>query len=222
MKYFKFFSEGFSLFEDVPYNATDEYRLTISGHGSLDGGIEILDQPSNFIGPEKLISILNNYFGNDIFKYRHIRLLFCYSADNKSWYSGSFAGNFSRLLPDPKRFIVEAYEGTIGLAMTACYERDETLSFEEISRFNRTNYREENPKMILASDYDTSDVNNLLFRSSKITHHKINQLKNAFWNSVDEIEDTFDSCEPLRLIDIVASRIYFCNGKSSKNINDFR
>ncbi|PHM29719.1 hypothetical protein [Xenorhabdus budapestensis] len=223
MKYLKFFPEGFHLFEDVPYNAPNERRLTISGHGTLREGLRTLDRSLNFIEPEKLILILNRYLENDIFRYRHIRLLFCYSADNRGWYSDSFAGRFSRLLPNPDRIIVEAYEGEIEVMVTDYDKR--IRAFEDISRLDwnasMSNNRDGEPKRVLASDYDIDDMYEFLF-GSKSAYSETTRLKTAFWNSVNEFEYTFETCDPVELKDILASRIFFCNGKSSRNINDFR
>ncbi|PHM57399.1 hypothetical protein [Xenorhabdus hominickii] len=232
MKYLKFFSEGFHVFEDVCSGASKEPRLSVSGHGIAGGSLANLESRTlnpearihglsgvQFIEPEKLLAILNRYFKHDMPKYRHIRLLFCYSADRDRWGS-SFAANFSRLLPNPERVIVEAYQGVIHMN-TVDYQK-RTNSFEDLSELDwsssSANYND--PKRILTSDYDIDVVNQFLF-NSMTEHSEAPNMKKAFWNSVEEFEDFFETCNPVQMRDILASRVFFRNGRSSKNITDF-
>ncbi|OTA18166.1 hypothetical protein Xbed_03162 [Xenorhabdus beddingii] len=218
MKYLKFFSEGFHIFEDVRNDNTRERRLNISGHGTV-GKLATLDLESKFIDPEKLIAILNRYFKDNLSQYRHVRLLFCHSAD-RGWYGDSFAARFSRLLANSDQVIVEAYQGVVNVGATNYNEP--TRSFEDFSQFDWrdsiTNDRNSGMKRVLASDYDINFIHKSLFRSAS-PHNE--GIKTAFWNSVEELESTFETCNPVHIMDILASRIFFCNGLSSRNINDF-
>ncbi|KMJ44292.1 hypothetical protein AB204_15165 [Xenorhabdus khoisanae] len=128
MKYLKFFSEGFHVFEDVRHDASRALRLNISGHGIAGG--KMANVEFGPMGPEKLISILYKYFRHAMPRYRHIRLLFCHSA-GRDEYGNSFAASFSRLLPNSAQVIVEAYQGVIDVTRTH-YSRT-TNSFEDIS-----------------------------------------------------------------------------------------
>ncbi|PHM37280.1 hypothetical protein [Xenorhabdus innexi] len=255
MKYLKFFPEGFYLFEDVPHNATGEPRLTIVGHGvefEIFGhaiptghlGTLGLGGSSFQMGPRKLVSILNQYVGNDLGNYRHIRLLICYAGD-KLWYRGgiSFAGRFSQLLPNPDRVIVEAYKGKV-VINTADYDtitRGFAHHYKQEGRFVAANRKiflaalerkpvrflryDERPKDLLTSVYP-HDVNRMLFglssRFDKGYGITIDEIKRKLWDSFVNIEKRFDSCEPVQLPFVLSSRVFFCNGKSSTNINDFR
>ncbi|MBI6550321.1 hypothetical protein [Xenorhabdus lircayensis] len=216
MKYLKCFSEGFHVFEDVRNDGSKELRLTISGHGIV-GNLLTLDLESKLIDPEKLLSILNRYFKHEMSQYRHIRLLFCYSAD-RGWCRDSFAARFSRLLSNPDQVVVEAYQGIINLRNTNYYAP--TNSFEDLSQFDwhASIIRDGEPKRVLSSDYDIDFVHNNLFRP---TNPHSETIKTAFWNSVEEFEDTFETCNPVYIIDILSSRVFFCNGRASRNINDF-
>ncbi|QTL40872.1 hypothetical protein HGO23_05855 [Xenorhabdus budapestensis] len=237
MKYRRFFPDGFHVFEDKRAAPPHELRLTISSHGQV-GGMSPFD---NTILPDRLISILCENF--DISIYRHIRLLFCHSAD-KGWLADSFAATFSKSLPNSDRVIVEAYHGKISVPPIDYLTGDDKAKVRSHPNANypiiyqhsdNGKVKATSSKKVLASDYEPRRAWGMIFRplqqieeyTNDISDQNLRQAiilnaKKCFESSRDSNQKNYETCDPVFIGDILNGRVFFCNGKSSRNINDFR
>ncbi|WP_340610422.1 hypothetical protein [Xenorhabdus bharatensis] len=275
MKFIEF-SEGFHVIEDVcANNVRNDLRLNISSHGEVG----VMKTPTGLIKADQLMNILKSKL--NLFKYNHIRLLFCNSADG----SDPFAAQFSRLLDSSRHVLVEAYTGEInifGMEYFGDYEyengeirKDERRNFTFESNLNanypiwehvrraQTEHKREynispvrNPSSVfgytmgleeystrMASYYKNAfeelgntrmkrilkdDINpEYLYRLRKNSGKEPYERKLlTYYKNI--LETYCDTLEPVHEIDLLSSRIFFCNGKRvrkddwMKEINETR
>ncbi|PHM45114.1 hypothetical protein Xmau_01322 [Xenorhabdus mauleonii] len=151
-----------------------------------------------------------------------MRLLFCHSADKEGWFAGSFAERFSRLLPE---VIIEAYLGEVETseiirnvyASSTKHSQPNANYHIDYQKDYQGKYIGKGIKQTLVADFEPSYTAKIMYPTNSIDVDE----RTRFVTGIQRLEAQFETCDPVSIKDMLSSRLFFCNGQSSRNINDF-